>query len=182
MRSDTRPAESHDEVERLRADVAVLREAVRDLSATLDEQRDLLSNLNSIILRWDPEGRILYLNEYGQDFFGYTLGELVGRSVVGTIVPQTETSGRDLARLMHDILRNPGRYLSNENENMRRDGERVWVTWRNRPVHRRRRRAAGDRLHRHRHHRAQARRGRAARERASLSRALPVHARRAPRE
>src|SRR4029434_3754702 len=68
------------------------------------------------------------------DFFGYTFGELLGRSVIGTIVPQTETSGRDLPRLMHDILRNPGTYLSNENENMRRDGERVWITWRNRPV------------------------------------------------
>jgi len=54
--------------------------------------------------------------------------------VVGTIVPQTETTGRDLARLMHDVLRQPGHYLSNENENMRRDGERVWITWRNRPV------------------------------------------------
>ena len=134
MASETPPADALAEVERLRAEIAVLREAVRSLSATVGEQRDLLSNLNSLILRWDPEGRILYLNEYGQDFFGYTLGELLGRSVVGTIVPQTETSGRDLARLMHDVLHNPGRFLSNENENMRRDGERVWVTWRNRPV------------------------------------------------
>ena len=134
MASETPPADALAEVERLRAEVAVLRAAVRSLSATAAEQRDLLSHLNSIILLWDPEGRILYLNEYGQDFFGYTLGELLGRSVVGTIVPQTETSGRDLARLMHDLLREPGHYLSNENENMRRDGERVWVTWRNRPV------------------------------------------------
>ncbi len=134
MDSGARSDASQPEADRLRAEVAVLREAVRSLSATVAEQRDLLSNLNSIVLRWDPEGRILYLNEYGQDFFGYTMGELVGRSVVGTIVPQTETSGRDLPRLMHDILRHPGRYLSNENENMRRDGERVWITWRNRPV------------------------------------------------
>ncbi len=134
MASETPPADALVEVERLRAEITVLREAVRSLSATVAEQRDLLSNLNSIVLRWDPEGRILYLNEYGQDFFGYTLGELLGRSVVGTIVPQAETSGRDLARLMHDVLRNPGHYLSNENENMRRDGEHVWITWRNRPV------------------------------------------------
>ena len=134
MGSETQPHGAQPEDERLRGEIAVLRAAVRELSDTLDAQRDLLSNLNSIILRWDPEGRIIYLNEYGQDFFGYTLGELVGRSVVGTIVPQAETSGRDLARLMHDILRSPGSYLSNENENMRRDGERVWVTWRNRPV------------------------------------------------
>src|SRR5262245_16041592 len=134
MASEPQPVASYEEVEHLRGEIAVLRAALRELSATLDAQRDLLSNLNSIILRWDPEGRILYLNEYGQDFFGYTMVELTGRSVVGTIVPQTETSGRDLARLMHDILRNPGSYLSNENENMRRDGERVWVLWRNRPV------------------------------------------------
>ncbi len=134
MARETRDAQLPPDVDRLRAEVAVLREAVRSLSATVDTQRELLSNLNSIVLRWDPEGRILYLNEYGQDFFGYTLGELQGRSVVGTIVPQTETSGRDLARLMHDVLLHPERHLSNENENMRRDGERVWVTWRNRPV------------------------------------------------
>jgi diguanylate cyclase (GGDEF)-like protein/PAS domain S-box-containing protein len=134
MASASPPGDARAEIERLRSEIAVLREAVRTLSSAVDEQRDLLSNLNSIVLRWDPEGRILYLNEYGQDFFGYTLGELLGRSVVGTIVPRTETSGRDLSRLMHDILRDPGGYLSNENENMRRDGERVWITWRNRPV------------------------------------------------
>src|SRR5262245_17977659 len=134
MASEPQPVASYEEVEHLRGEIAVLRAALRELSATLDAPPDLLSNLNSIPLRWDPEGRILDLNEYGQDFFGYTMVELTGRSVVGTIVPQTETSGRDLARLMHDILRNPGSYLSNENENMRRGGERVWVTWRNRPV------------------------------------------------
>ena len=134
MVPETPPSQLRAEADRLRAEVAVLREAVRSLSTTVREQRELVSNINSIVLRWDPEGRILYLNEYGQDFFGYTLRELLGRSVVGTIVPQTETTGRDLAQVMHDVLRNPGRYLSNENENMRRDGERVWVTWRNRPV------------------------------------------------
>ena len=128
MSSDTPHAEPRAELDRLRAEAAVLREAVRNLSATVAEQRELVWNINSIVLRWDPQGRIIYLNEYGQDFFGYALSELTGRSVVGTIVPRTETSGRDLANLMEDVLRHPERYLSNENENMRRDGERVWVT------------------------------------------------------
>jgi diguanylate cyclase (GGDEF)-like protein/PAS domain S-box-containing protein len=133
-RSDSMPTGSRAELDRLRTEVAILREAVRSLSAKVAEHNDLVSSINSIVLRWDPEGRILYLNVYGQDFFGYTLAELLGRSVIGTIVPETETTGRDLSRLMHDILGHPGRYLSNENENMRRDGERVWITWRNRPV------------------------------------------------
>jgi len=112
---------------------ALHRELAR-LTATVAEQRELLANLNSIVLRWDAAGHILYLNDFGQAFFDYTLDELRGRSVVGTIVPPTETSGRDLERLIADLLEHPGHYLSNENENMRRDGERVWVTWRNRPV------------------------------------------------
>jgi diguanylate cyclase (GGDEF)-like protein/PAS domain S-box-containing protein len=133
-RSDRPPTESRAELDRLRGEVAALRQAVRRLSAQVAEHNDLASTINSIVLRWDPEGRIRYLNVYGQDFFGYTLNEVLGCSVVGTIVPETETTGRDLARLMHEILRHPGRYLSNENENMRRDGKRVWITWRNRPV------------------------------------------------
>jgi diguanylate cyclase (GGDEF)-like protein len=36
--------------------------------------------------------------------------------------------------MIEDLLRSPERYLSNENENMRRNGERVWVVWRNRPI------------------------------------------------
>src|SRR5262249_14734540 len=122
------------ELDRLRAEVVVLREAVRTWSAQIGEYGDLASSINSIVLRWNSEGHILYLNGYGQEFFGYTLAELLGRSVVGTIVPETETTGRDLSQLMQEILCHPGRYLSNENENMRRDGERVWITWRNRPV------------------------------------------------
>jgi diguanylate cyclase (GGDEF)-like protein len=36
--------------------------------------------------------------------------------------------------MIGDLLNHPDRYLSNENENMRRDGERVWITWRNTPI------------------------------------------------
>src|SRR5881397_2713834 len=36
--------------------------------------------------------------------------------------------------MIHDLLRHPERFLSNENENVRRNGERVWITWRNTPI------------------------------------------------
>jgi diguanylate cyclase (GGDEF)-like protein/PAS domain S-box-containing protein len=104
------------------------------LIAELRGLRALVHGMNSIVLRWDPEGRVLFLNEYGQQLFGYREEEVLGRSVVGLIVPETETSGRDLAHMIDDLLRHPERYLANENENMRRDGTRVWITWRNRPV------------------------------------------------
>ena len=54
MASETSATQLRAEADRLRAEVAVLREAVRSLSATVGEQRDLVSNINSIVLRWTP--------------------------------------------------------------------------------------------------------------------------------
>jgi PAS domain S-box-containing protein len=96
--------------------------------------RELVEHANSIILRWSPDGRIAFLNEFGQRFFGYTEAEIRGRHVVGTIVPETENTGRDLRPLMDEICANPAAFEQNVNENIRRDGERVWVAWTNKVV------------------------------------------------
>ena len=97
--------------------------------------RELVESANSIILRWTPDGRITFLNEFGQRFFGYTEEEICGRHVVGTIVPETDSSGRDLRPLMEEICANPTAFEQNVNENMRRNGERVWIAWTNKIVH-----------------------------------------------
>ena len=96
--------------------------------------RELVEHANSIILRWTRDGRIIFLNEFGQRFFGYSEAEIRGRHVMGAIVPETESGGRDLRPLIDDICRNPAAFEQNVNENMRRNGERVWVAWTNRVV------------------------------------------------
>lgn len=111
-----------------------LRREVERLRAAEASYRTIVDRTNSIVLRWDPEGRILFLNDFGLRLFGYRIDEVVGRSVLGLIVPDTESSGRDLVAMIRDLLEHPDRYVSNENENMRRDGERVWITWRNTPI------------------------------------------------
>ena len=93
--------------------------------------RELVELANSIILHWNSEGRITFLNEFGQRFFGYPAEEIIGRHVVGTIVPPTESGGRDLRRLMDEICEAPETFEQNVNENMRRNGERVWIAWTN---------------------------------------------------
>ena len=95
---------------------------------------DFLHNANSVILRVDPEGRIRYMNEFGLRFFGYDAPDIMGRPVVGTIVPAEESSGRNLAGLLDDLRRHPDRYAKLDNENMRSDGSRVWVAWTNKAV------------------------------------------------
>ena len=101
------------------------------LSKNEEKYRELVQNANSIILRWDTRGKITFFNEYAQSFFGFTEEEIVGRHVIGSIVPETESTGRDLGPLMDDICNNPHKYEYNVNENMRKDGSRVWIAWTN---------------------------------------------------
>src|SRR5262245_40684383 len=122
------------DVDALRDEIRRLRRQVSRLRAAEATYREIVHRTDSIVLRWDPSGHVIFLNDYGQRLFGYTSDEVVGRSVLGLIVPDTESSGRDLVAMIHDLLRHPERYLANENENVRKDGERLWITWRNTPI------------------------------------------------
>lgn len=122
-------------LQKLREEVNERQRAEKSLIESEEKYRDLVESANSIILRWDIEGNITYMNPYGLDFFGYSMEELLGKNVVGTIVPETEsTTTRDLTWLMKDIQRDPDKYKNNENENTRKDGKRVWISWTNRAV------------------------------------------------
>ncbi len=116
---------------RMRARHAQVESALRTSEA---KYRELVQNANSIILRWTRDGKITFLNEFGQRFFGYTEEEIYGRHVVGTIVPEAETGGRDLSTLMDQVCADPMAFEQNINENMRRDGSRVWISWTNKVV------------------------------------------------
>jgi PAS domain S-box-containing protein len=96
--------------------------------------RHLIENANSIILEMDTSGRVLYMNNFGLEFFGYREEELLGCNVIGTIVPQVDSAGRNLQQMIQEIVQNPGKFSSNENENIKKNGERVWIVWTNQPV------------------------------------------------
>ena len=96
--------------------------------------RELVENAASIIIRIDRDANVTFFNEYAEKFFGYTKEEIIGRYLIGTIVPKFETGGRDLEAMVRDLLKNPEPYTHNENENLMKSGERVWVSWTNKPI------------------------------------------------
>ncbi len=96
--------------------------------------RDLVESANSIILRWDSNGIITFLNAYGQRFFGYKAEEIIGRHVIGTIVPYSDSAGRNLSDLMQQICLDTKAFEQNVNENMLKNGQRVWISWTNKIV------------------------------------------------
>jgi len=115
-------------------DITERKKAEEDLNKSEEKYRELVENANSIILRMDVTGNITFFNEYALRFFGFSHDEVMGRNVVGTIVPLTDSSGKDLANMILDIGINPEKYASNENENICKDGRRVWVSWTNKPI------------------------------------------------
>jgi len=148
-RMETQLREAHDELEQrvdertaeLSEALATLQEEAEqrlkiqsELQASEAKYRELVENANSIIMRRDISGKITFFNEFAQKFFGFTDDEIIGRNIVGTIVAKTDTSGQDLAAIIANISRYPELYQNNENENVRKNGEKVWVAWTNKAL------------------------------------------------
>jgi PAS domain S-box-containing protein len=100
----------------------------------VQQQATELENVSSIICRWGPDGRIRFMNDYGCELFGYSSDELLGQPIVGTIVPDRETERRNVQRMIDEIAADPSSCETDEAENIRKNGDPLWVAWRNKPI------------------------------------------------
>jgi len=91
----------------------------------------IVEHASAIIVSWNLNGDIEYINNYGCQFFGFSKKELIGKKVIGTITPMADSSGDDLNKLISEIAKSPASYELNINENVRKSGERVWISWTN---------------------------------------------------
>jgi len=124
-----------EEITRMRDHVEQIALAGNRLRNQDEMFREMVHSANSIILCWDICGRLTFINRFAQEFFGYSEEEIIGKSVLGTIVPKQDAKGIDMASLLKDICTNPKNCINNENENIRRNGERIWISWTNKPVY-----------------------------------------------
>jgi len=116
-------------------DITDRKRAEEALRLSQEKYRDLVENANSIIFRSDREGNITFFNDFAQRFFGFSAMEILGRNVIGTIVPESDSSGRDLVAMIREIREHPDGFRNNENENIKKNGERVWISWTNRAIY-----------------------------------------------
>ena len=114
-------------------DIQARKESEADAIASEQRYRELVESANSAILRWAPDGRITFFNAFAQQLFGWPAEEAIG-GPVSMLVPAQDSTGADLTDLVEDIARHPERYLNNINENICRDGRRVWMNWTNRAL------------------------------------------------
>ena len=118
----------------LKEEITDRKKAEENIRRSEAKYRELVQNANSIIMRVDTRGRITFFNEFAQSFFGFSEDEVIGKKGLETIVPLKDSTGRSMSDLMEKIARFPEKHKYYETENVRKDGERVWVAWTNKAV------------------------------------------------
>jgi PAS domain S-box-containing protein len=96
--------------------------------------RHLVESADSIIMRRNIEGNITFINKFAQNFFGYSINEILGKNIVGTILPATEESRMEIQTLAATMQLHPDRRYISEDRHILKSGEAVWVAWTHRPI------------------------------------------------
>ena len=121
--------EGHTIIQAAIRDITDRKRAELELRQREEQYRTLVETANSIILRWNLEGDITFINSYGETFFGYGKNELLGQSI-SILVPKTGTTFKwqEFAQELQD---NPDGRTTREDSHICRDGTLVWVLWAN---------------------------------------------------
>jgi PAS domain S-box-containing protein len=113
------------------SDKKKMRDALKESEG---KYREMMANAQSIIIRMDLLGNITYINTFAAAFFDYSESDLVGKNLVGTIVPEKNRGGHDLSMMANDLGFNAEGYAINVSENIRRNGDIVWIAWINKAI------------------------------------------------
>jgi PAS domain S-box-containing protein len=96
--------------------------------------RELVENANSIILRINNAGIITFFNEFAVNFFGFSEHEIVGKNIVGTLIPLPDTSDKNTTDVIQTFLKPADSMTFNEIECIRKNGDKVWIAWTNKAI------------------------------------------------
>ncbi len=98
------------------------------LGASEAKYRQLVENANSIIVQLDSQGNVTFFNEFAESFLGYSKAEIIGKSAIGILILGTDL---EIVAMTRDFLPHAERYFNQENKIIHRNGETMWIVWRN---------------------------------------------------
>jgi len=115
-------------------DIIELANADEKIRESEEKYKELVSNARSMIFKMNTEGIFTFVNEFAINFFGFSEEEILGKTPTDTITPHLESSGRNLDLMVEEIYDDPDKYAININENIKKNGDRVWVEWHNKAL------------------------------------------------
>lgn len=89
------------------------------------------STSKSIILSLNPAGEVTYLNTAAEELFGYERQDILGHKALGRLFPLPDPK-ETTPDLITRIFLNPRLYLECDTENIKKSGEKVFISWTNR--------------------------------------------------
>lgn len=106
---------------------------------TMDPRRFLVpydtEKSKSIVISVNAKHKITYVNDYAEEFFGFSKEELLNQDLFKTIYQKNNPSDTLEENIVDRILTNPRIYVEHESENIKKNGEKIWVSWTNRVVY-----------------------------------------------
>jgi len=99
-----------------------------DITAGLEATGNLWENI--YIYLKDQGIKVTLLNPFQTDKFHQAMMKKTKTDSIDALV----IASQDLKAMIDDIMANPRKYINNENENILRDGKRVWISWTNKPI------------------------------------------------
>ncbi len=93
---------------------------------------DIYETANSIIIKWDPEFRILAINPYGEEFFGIKSRDIEGKDLVRDLFNVHSEKINSMKSLLWNIFHLPDQFIIQEYDVYLKNDDRRTISWSNR--------------------------------------------------
>ncbi|MFO7965433.1 MAG: ATP-binding protein [Desulfobacterales bacterium] len=104
------------------------------LQASESKYRDLVENANSIIMRRDIEGKIIFFNEFAQKLFDFNENEIIGKNFNDLFQKDRKSEKDNFGSIIALIRQNPNKTIINEEKAILKGGRQIWITWTYKPI------------------------------------------------
>jgi len=102
--------------------------------AALNKANEILT-ANNLIIKFNIDGNLTFLNPYAEKFFGYASDEILGKNIIGTILPELNIDGEPYTERLKLLVENPDDFEFRELESILKDGTSKWVAWTNKSIY-----------------------------------------------
>ncbi len=106
----------------------------KELKTSEKHYRELVENASTVILRWDTNGKIIFINQFGLDLFGHSKNNVIGQDLLDIISPLRAYSRKALFKMVENICITPEKYTLNETEHLIDKKEKLHLQWSNKPI------------------------------------------------